>query len=113
MNHHTMEIRQSKVNNATILELKGHLNSQSAPNLEKLVVQLIDQGVRHLVFGCEELQYCSSAGLRVFLIAAKRLKSLEGRCVFASLGAVVHEAFEITGFLQVLDVREGIPEAVN
>jgi len=106
-----MEIQTSKINNALVLELKGRLNSQTAVELEREVTGAIDRGERHLVFGCEGLDYCSSAGLRVFLTAVKRLRGLEGKCVFAALSPAVREVFEIAGFLEVMDIREDISQA--
>lgn len=108
-----MEILQTTINNATVLELKGHLNSLNAGELETKALQLVDTGVRHLVFVCEGLEYCSSAGLRVFLVASKSLKAAGGRCVFASLSPQVMEAFELTGFLQVMDVQKSVADAVK
>lgn len=106
-----MEIQTSKINNALVFELSGRLNSQTAFELEKEVMRAIDRGESHLVFGCAGLEYCSSAGLRVFLAAVKRLRSSEGRCVFAALSPSVREVFEIAGFLEVMDIREDISQA--
>lgn len=108
-----MEIQQSKINNALVFELKGRLNSQTAVGLEHEVARMIDLGESHLVFGCAGLDYCSSAGLRVFLTAVKRLKASGGRCVFAALSPAVREVFEIAGFLEVMEIREDISQAAG
>ncbi len=108
-----MDIHLSKIDAALILDLKGRLNALTSGELEKTVDRAINNGERHLVFGCEGLEYCSSAGLRVFLTTVKRLKASGGRCVFAALSPSVHEVFDIAGFLEVMDIRPGIAEAVK
>ncbi len=108
-----MQIKQSIINSATVLELKGRLNSQTSGDLEKVVDRGIANGSGSLVFGCGGLDYCSSAGLRVFLTAVKRLKPLGRRCVFAELSPAVSEVFEIAGFLEVFEIRATVAEAVE
>ena len=50
------------------------------------------------------LTYVSSAGLRVILMAAKRVKQSQGKLVLFGLSPQVREVFEISGFLKILDV---------
>lgn len=107
----SMQIHQSKINDAIVLELSGRLNSQTSGDLEKVVDRVTANGARRLVFGCEGLEYCSSAGLRVFLTSVKLQKSLGGRCVFAALSPAVREVFEIAGFPEVFEIRPTIAEA--
>ena len=53
------------------------------------------------------LDYISSAGLRVVLIAAKRLKSVGGALVLCTLNPSVREVFEISGFASILEDPSG------
>ena len=108
-----MQVTQSSINSATVLELNGRLNIQTAGELEKVVDRVISNGSLHLVFACEGLEYCSSAGLRVFLAAVKRLSQSGGKVVFAALSPSVREVLEIAGFLEVMNIQPDIDSAVQ
>jgi len=72
---------------------------------------LLAGGARKVVLDCAALTYVSSAGLRVFLGGAKKLKTAGGRVAFAALTPAVHEVFELSGFLEVLAVHPSTPAA--
>ncbi|HEX3730050.1 MAG TPA: STAS domain-containing protein, partial [Opitutaceae bacterium] len=56
-------------------------------------------------FDCAQLHYVSSAGLRVFLSAAKKAKVAGGRAAFAALTPIVQEIFELSGFTGILEIH--------
>ena len=105
-----MEIIESVVNGNTVLTLRGRLDGIAAPAVEEKVAALLATTPR-LVFDCSGLEYASSAGLRVFLATAKKLKTGGGRCGFASLTPPLREIFEISGFLEVLEVHDNLESA--
>ncbi len=100
-----MDITESKINSATVLALAGRLDGLTSPILEKKVDALLAAGTRQLVYDCAQLVYASSAGLRVFLSSAKKLKSAGGQAAFAALTPAVHEVFELSGFTGVFKVE--------
>jgi anti-anti-sigma factor len=100
-----MDITESKINSATVLTLSGRLDGLTSPILEKKVAALLAAGTRQLVFDCGQLLYASSAGLRVFLATAKKLKLAGGQAAFAALTPAVHEVFELSGFTGVFKVE--------
>ena len=100
-----MEITETTLNSATVLALTGRLDGTASPGLEHKIDALLAAGVRTLVFDCARLDYVSSAGLRIFLTTAKKLKTAGGRAAFAALTPGVREIFELSGFLAVLDVQ--------
>ncbi|WP_024538031.1 STAS domain-containing protein [Comamonas badia] len=105
-----MDIITETTGNATIVALQGQVNSANAQALEVQLVALVDAGARQLVLDCAGLDYISSAGLRLVLVLAKRLKLEGGRLVLCAMRSHVHEVFDISGFLAILDVqptREG------
>lgn len=99
-----MDIVVSSLPSATALALSGRLDGLSSPELEKKVEGLLAAGVRQVIFDCAGLAYASSAGLRVFLSSAKKLKAAGGQAAFAALTPAVHEVFELSGFLGVFAV---------
>jgi len=107
-----MEITATTQNNVAILALSGRLDGLSSPALEQHVDTLLEGGARRLVFDCSALSYASSAGLRVFLGSAKKFRSTGGTAVFAALTPAVHEVFELSGFIGVLEVHASPAAAV-
>jgi anti-anti-sigma factor len=107
-----MDITESKINSATVLALSGQLDGLTCAALEKKVDALLAGGTRKLVFDCGPLVYASSAGLRVFLSSAKKLKAVGGQAAFAALTPTVHEVFELSGFIGIFKVESTVDAAV-
>src|SRR5437763_7660145 len=99
-----MDISTTKDGEILVVGLKGRLDANTAPSLEEKFIGLIDSGEKRFVVEFTELDYISSAGLRVLLMAAKRLKNLSGRIVLASLKDHIKEVFDIAGFSSVLTI---------
>ena len=74
--------------------------------------QLIAEGKTRFVVDFSELSYISSAGLRVLLSTAKKLKPLGGLAVFANLQDNVLEVFEMTGFSTILGLHDSVDAAL-
>lgn len=92
---------------------KGRLDSNNAGAAEAEVRGQIENGQRRLLFDFADLDYISSAGLRTVLIAAKRIKQEGGRMALCNLKPHIHEVFEISGFLSILDVAASRDEAMR
>lgn len=84
---------------------KGRLDTATAPALETLI-DGIGTAVKTLVLDLGELEYLSSAGLRVLLIAQKRMNG-QGELVLRHVNETVMEIFEITGFSDILTIEQG------
>lgn len=107
-----MTITPETTAQATIVPLLGQINSANAGALEAQLLTLVDGGVRQLVLDFAALDYISSAGLRLVLVLAKRLKQERGRLVLCAMQPHVHEVFDISGFLAILDVQATRKEAL-
>jgi anti-anti-sigma factor len=107
-----MEITETQHPSAIVLALTGRLDGLSSPALEQRVDAVLASGAKALVLDLSGLDYVSSAGLRVFLTAAKKFKTAGGRASFAALPAPVREVFELSGFLDVLDIRTDVASAL-
>lgn len=95
------EIRDGKV---LTLELEGRMDTMTAPELERVIAEKLD-GVETLILDLEKLDYVSSAGLRVLLSAQKKMKA-QGKMEVCHVNELVMEVFEITGFTEILTIRE-------
>ena len=107
-----MTITPETTAQATIVPLLGQINSANAGALEAQLLTLVDGGVRQLVLDFAALDYISSAGLRLVLVLAKRLKQERGRLVLCAMQPHVHKVFDISGFLAILDVQATRQEAL-
>jgi anti-anti-sigma factor len=107
-----MEITETQHPTATVLALSGRLDGLASPALEQRIDAALASGAKALVLDLSALAYVSSAGLRVFLSAAKKFKTAGGRATFVALPASVREVFELSGFLTVLDVRADLASAL-
>lgn len=98
---------------ATIVSLQGQINSANANGLEAEVLTLCDSGVKQLVLDFTALDYISSAGLRMVLVIAKRLRQEGGQLVLCAMQPHVREVFDISGFLAILNVEATRADALT
>ena len=85
------------------LKLKGRLDTTTAPQLDLVIKEKIN-GITDLQLDFKELEYISSAGLRVILSALKRMKS-QGTMVIRNVREEIMEVFTITGFADILTIE--------
>jgi len=106
-----MELTESKKGGAVVLGLSGRVDATNAGVLEQRILALIDAGEKRLVIDCAQLQYISSAGLRVLLIAAKRLSD-SGKLALAALNHQIRDVFDIAGFSSIFQICRTQDDAV-
>ena len=85
------------------IALAGRLDTTTAPQLETELKQNIS-GVEELVLDLAELEYLSSAGLRV-LLSAQKVMNRQGNMVVRNVNEIIMEIFEVTGFVDVLTIE--------
>jgi len=107
-----MEIRTSDAGSVKVLEFEGHLDTNTSPDAESAINDLIDGGTSQLLIDFSSLEYISSAGLRVLLATAKKLKAGDGVMRICSLNDTVREVFDISGFSTILSVSSDKDEAL-
>ena len=88
-------------NNTLTVSIEGRLDTISAPELESFLNDKTE-GMEALTLECKNLEYVSSAGLRVLLSAHKKM---EGAMKLKNVGELVMEVFEMTGFADVLVIE--------
>ena len=93
-----MDLTTEKRGDVMLLGIKGRLDASTANKLEEKLLASIDKGERRLALDCSQLDYISSAGLRVLLLTVKRLSSGNGKLVLYALKDQVKEVFDIAGF---------------
>jgi anti-sigma B factor antagonist len=108
-----LEIKQQKSNDICILQVSGKLDSNTSPEFETQMMYYINAGEKNILLDCKELDYISSAGLRVLLLGAKVLKNSGGKIVISSLKEHIFEVFKIAGFTEIFPVYPTADEAIN
>ena len=108
-----MNISESIQDKVAILRVQGKLDSMSSPDLDKRLTALIEGGTCRIVVDLSGIDYVSSAGLRVFLSAAKRLKQAHGKLALANPSAQVQQIFDIAGFASILSISKTLNEAIS
>lgn len=100
-----MNIETKKNGNEVTILPAGRLDSNTAPQLEAEINANLD-GTENLILDFDGLEYLSSAGLRVLLYAHKTFLSKgHGKMVVRHVNEVIHDVFEITGFLNILNIE--------
>ena len=97
----TMEIRKNA--DETVIGVVGRLDTTTAPALEKAINGDIGD-TKNLVLDLKEMQYISSAGLRVLLSAQKKMQKI-GSMKVVNVCEAVMEVFEMTGFADILVIE--------
>ena len=100
-----MEINKKKENDVCELGIAGRLDTTTAPQLEDELRELFTHGEKSLVLDLQELDYVSSAGLRVLLFAQKSVNATEGKMVLKNVKPEIMEVFDITGFTDILNIK--------
>jgi len=108
-----MDIIEKTINEIIIFKLNGNLNSNTSPELEDKIFEAIKNESKNMILDFEDLDYISSAGLRVIMKTAKNLKQSEGMIVLCSMQEYVKEVFEIAGFDAYLPIVSTMDDALN
>ena len=92
-----MQITVTNSQDVATIAIEGSLNTNTAPELERAV----DEAFHHatsITFDMSKLDYISSAGLRVLMVAYKQATAANGEIRVSGASEEVQEVFEITGF---------------
>jgi anti-anti-sigma factor len=108
-----VQIQVKKDHNVLIVSVEGRMDTVSAPEFQKRMEELLDQGETGLLMDFGRLEYVSSAGLRSILVAAKKAKSLGGCVSCCSLQDMVRKVFDISGFTSMLPVFDSLEDALK
>ncbi|MDQ6423044.1 STAS domain-containing protein [Paenibacillus sp. LHD-117] len=108
-----MNIQVEDWNGVTVIPLEGRLDGNNASVAEGVFLQQLAEGKQRFLFDFSELQYISSAGLRVILVAAKKLRASKGRLICACLAEQVYDVFEMSGFTTILEMAATKEEALE
>ena len=98
-----LDIKKTIESGKAYFALSGRVDTTTAPELEQEIKSSLD-GVTELTLDMKELDYISSAGLRV-LLAAQKLMNKQGEMTIRNVNETVMEIFEVTGFSDILTIE--------
>ncbi len=98
-----MEIKKEQNGKELTISIIGRLDTTTAPQLEA-ELKLCINGVEKLILDLGELEYLSSAGLRV-LLSAQKVMNKQGEMVVRNVNETINEIFEVTGFIDILTIE--------
>jgi anti-sigma B factor antagonist len=108
-----MDIIEENQGGINIFKLNGRLDSNTSQGFENKIFQAIDDGSKSMIIDFKDLDYISSAGLRVILKATKALKREEGKMMLCDMQDYVKEVFEIAGFDSFLPIVSTMDDALQ
>jgi len=93
-----MEIKEKYLNDIVILILSGELDAGTSIFLDEKIEKFIESGYIKFVFGFEQLDYISSAGLGVFISHLDDVNNKDGFFRFFGLQDKIKNVFSLLGF---------------
>jgi anti-anti-sigma factor len=101
-----------KKGKVTILTPKDRLDTSTSPAFEKVLKEQFNDETSTIIIDFINIEYISSAGLRVLLLGAKTMKKKNGKLCLCSLNEQVHEVFDISGLLHIFNPYDNINDAL-
>jgi anti-sigma B factor antagonist len=108
-----MQLEVKQTGEIRVLIFEGNLDTNTSPDTESTIKGLIDDGAQKILVNFENLNFISSAGLRVLLATAKKLKGTGGDLRICGLNPTVQEVFDISGFGSILNVAKSEADALS
>ena len=98
-----MDMNFKNAGNELTVELAGRLDTSTSPDLEKELSTRLD-GIQSLIYDFKDLDYISSAGLRVFLATHKTMNK-NGSMKLINVNESIMEILEVTGMVDILTIE--------
>ena len=107
-----MTVKHEILNQTDLIFLNGRIDAQSAPGVNEEIGKIIDEARNKMLINFKGLEYISSAGLRVLITVAKKLKSSNRDLVLCSLDQKIYEVFDISGFTAIFKIFDTQEDAL-
>lgn len=108
-----MNLTIEKINDFSILNIDGRIDTSNFSVLEAKIDQLISSGAKNIIFNCAGMNYISSSGLRVFLVTQKKTIQMQGRLYLCNMQPAIKEIFFISGFNSIFSIFDTLEEALK
>ena len=99
-----VDLIEEKRGKITVLKLKGRLDAITSPKTEICIIKCIDRGQHQILLNFSDVDYLSSAGMRMLLTTTKKLKPFSGKLVLCSVKVNVMDVLRMSGFDHLLEI---------
>jgi len=110
-----VNLKEEQAGRVTVLQVNGRVDSITAPMLGERLTAILSTAKAQVVVDFSQVDYISSAGFRVLLLAAKRADQTASRLVLCGVSGKVRQLFDLGGFLDLFTIaptrEEGISSA--
>ena len=96
-----------------VLNPSGRIDGGNAKEYEESLFERIDSGHANILMNCEGIDYISSAGLRILLMASRRAGKAAGKLVLCSVKDHVQDVFKFSGFAEIISIHDERSEALE
>ncbi len=105
-----MEITTKKDSGITVVYPSGRIDTSTAKNFEEGIMKIIPDN-QQIIISFSNISYISSAGLRVILVAGKKIAAVQGQLALSDMSEKIHEVFKMSGFDKILKIYPTYSEA--
>ncbi len=110
---HKMNIEIEELSEYTIISLAGRIDASNHEEILESIEACINSGCVKLIVNAEDLNYLSSAGLRVFIRVQKLLANKQESLRLCCLSEAISEIFNIAGFTSIFAIYDTLEDALN
>ncbi len=107
-----MEIKTERFKHCDLVRVSGRIDSQTSPQLAEALDTLMDANRFKIVLDMQEVDFVSSAGLRVLIDVQKKCKN-RGELVLAAVPERIYEALDMAGFVPLFKIENDVLHAVG
>ena len=109
-----MEVNSSRYKHCDLVKAQGRVDSATAPQLAKVLDDITNSGRHKIILDLAEVDFMSSAGLRVLISTQKTCKRYNrGEIVLAAVPKRIHDALDLAGFIPLFKFYDNALEAVG
>jgi len=110
-----MNITTHDMKRCDLVAVSGRIDSATAPELEKVLMDLIEQGKKNIVVNLRGADYISSAGMKALLWALMKVRRMipSGDVVISEIQPRLKETFELIGFTHLFKFYDADVDAVG
>ncbi len=110
-----MEIKTEAMKRCEVVTVSGRIDSATAPELEKVLLGLIQSGQKNIVVNLQGTEFISSAGLKALLSALMKVRKMvpSGDVVIAEIRPQLKESFHLVGFDRLFTFHDDTLHAVG
>lgn len=107
-----MDLNEEQVGGVTVVQVKGRLDSTTSPMLGERLTAILGAAEARVLVDFSQLEYISSAGFRILLLAAKRASEASSRFVLCGVSGKVRQLFDVGGFLDLFVISGSRDEGI-